>query len=97
MWLGTTNNESPIAVSNLPMTWAAALGAGGLVSGIAFVILYYLLHEIGLTRATVVSYLLPLGDVVPGIVFLNKELSWQLAMGTLLISASILVVNWKTK
>jgi hypothetical protein len=33
----------------------------------------------------------------PGNNFLNEELSWQLAVGSLLIFVSILVVNWKTK
>jgi len=73
------------------------LWLGVLASGIAFVMMYYLLHEIGPTRATMVTYLLPLGSVVLGVVFLNEELSWQLAMGALLIFASIIVVNWKTK
>jgi drug/metabolite transporter (DMT)-like permease len=97
MWLGAGTLESPVVIPHLPMTWVALLWLGVLASGIAFVMMYYLLHEIGPTRATMVTYLLPLGGVVLGVVFLNEELSRQLAMGSLLILGSILVVNWKTK
>jgi len=97
MWLGAGTIERPVVIPHLPMTWVALLWLGVLASGIAFVMMYYLLHEIGPTRATMVTYLLPLGGVVLGVVFLNEELSWQLAVGSLLIFVSILVVNWKTK
>jgi len=96
-WLGAGTLEGPVAIPKLPLTWVALLWLGVLASGIAFVMMYSLLHEVGPTRATMVTYLLPLGGVVLGVVFLNEELSWQLALGALLIFASILVVNWKTK
>lgn len=97
MWLGAVTIESPVTIPKLPMTWLALLWLGVLASGIAFVMIYYLLHEVGPTRATMVTYLLPLGGVILGVVFLNEELTWQLAVGSLLIFGSILVVNWKTK
>jgi len=59
--------------------------------------LYYLIHEIGPTRASMVTYLFPVGGVILGVIFLNEHLSWQLVAGTLLIIASLAVVNWKTK
>jgi drug/metabolite transporter (DMT)-like permease len=58
---------------------------------------YYLIHEIGPTRATLVTYLYPVGGVAFGVIFLKEQISWQLLAGALLIIASLAVVNWKSK
>jgi drug/metabolite transporter (DMT)-like permease len=42
-----------------------------------------------------VTYLFPVGGVILGVLFLNEQLSWQLLLGTVLIVASLAVVNWK--
>jgi drug/metabolite transporter (DMT)-like permease len=42
-----------------------------------------------------VTYLFPVGGVILGVLFLNEQLSWQLLLGTILIVASLAVVNWK--
>jgi drug/metabolite transporter (DMT)-like permease len=54
-----------------------------------------LIHEIGPTRATLVTYLFPIGGVFLGVIFLREHLSWQLLIGTFLIVGSLAVVNWK--
>jgi drug/metabolite transporter (DMT)-like permease len=79
----------------LPLTWIAALWLGVLGSGLAWLMFYYLLHEIGPTRATLVTYLFPIGGVAFGVIFLKEHLTWQLLAGTLLIAASLAVVNAK--
>jgi drug/metabolite transporter (DMT)-like permease len=81
----------------LPITWIAALWLGILGSGLAMIMMYYLIHEIGPTRATLVTYLFPVGGVVLGVIFLNEQLSWQLVAGTILIILSLAVVNYKKK
>jgi drug/metabolite transporter (DMT)-like permease len=35
--------------------------------------------------------------VILGVIFLDEQLSWQLAVGALLIISSLAVVNWKPK
>lgn len=97
MWLIIPLVERPVHIPSLPITWVALLWLGVLGSGLALVLWYYLLHEIGPTRTTLVSYLFPLGGVILGVIFLREELSWQLFLGALLIIASIVVVNWRTK
>jgi drug/metabolite transporter (DMT)-like permease len=54
---------------------------------------FYLVHEIGPTRTTMVTYLFPLGGVILGVVFLNERLSWQLLAGATLIILSLAVAN----
>jgi drug/metabolite transporter (DMT)-like permease len=49
MWLATFLVESPLEVPQLGITWIALLFLGILGSGVAFIMAYYLIHEIGLS------------------------------------------------
>ncbi len=95
MWLATFFVESPVEVPQLGITWIALLFLGILGSGLAFVLAYYLIHEIGPTRTSMVTYLFPLGGVILGVAFLNEQLSWQLLVGAALIVVSLVVANWQ--
>ena len=95
MWMATLLVESPVKFPSLGLTWTALLFMGVFGSGLAFVMAYYLIHEIGPTRTTMVTYLFPLGGVVLGIAILHEPLTWQLVAGAILIIASLLVVNWQ--
>ncbi|MCE9645834.1 MAG: EamA family transporter [Chloroflexi bacterium] len=97
MWLIGPFVEVPFKIPALPITWVAALWLGCLGSGIAMILNYYLLHEIGPTRTTLVTYIFPPGGVILGVIFLNEHLSWQLFAGAALIIASLVVVNWKRR
>src|SRR5512143_4113616 len=66
-------------------SWVALLFLGVLGSGFAFVLSFYLIHEIGPTRTTMVTYRFPLGGVILGVLFLGEKLTWQVAAGGLLI------------
>jgi drug/metabolite transporter (DMT)-like permease len=87
--------ERPLRIPQLPITWIALAWLGILGSGLAFVLAYYLIHEIGPTRATMVTYLFPLGGVLLGVTFLHEQLSWQLLAGGALIVGSLVVANWQ--
>lgn len=97
MWMGTFLFEGPVHVPQLGITWVALLFLGVLGSGVAFVMAYYLIHEIGPTRTTMVTYLFPLGGVILGVTFLNEQLTWHVIVGALLILASLAIANMKTK
>lgn len=93
MWLATFLVESPVEIPQLPITWIALLFLGIVGSGMAFILLYYLIHEIGPTRTSMVTYLFPLGGVLLGAAFLNEELSWQVLVGGVLVILSLVVAN----
>ncbi|RPJ19638.1 MAG: EamA family transporter, partial [Chloroflexi bacterium] len=93
MWLATFLVETPVEIPQLGITWIALLFLGVLGSGVAFVMSYYLIHEIGPTRTSMVTYLFPLGGVILGVAFLNEKLSWQLLAGAILIILSLVVAN----
>jgi len=97
MWLATFLVESPVKVPTIPLIWVALLWLGILGSGFAFILLYYLIHEIGPTRATMVTYLFPLSGVTLGVLFLHEQLTWQVLTGAVLIILSLVVANWRTQ
>lgn len=93
MWISTLLFESPLHVPQLGLTWLALLFLGVVGSGVAFMLLYTLIHEIGPTRTTMVTYLFPLGGVILGVTVLNEQLTWQVAAGAALIIASLVIAN----
>lgn len=95
MWLASILVEGPVEIPRLAISWFALLWLGILGSGLAFVMLYYLIHEIGPTRTTMVTYLFPLGGVILGVTFLQEQLTWQLITGGILIVVSLAVANWQ--
>jgi drug/metabolite transporter (DMT)-like permease len=97
MWIVGPIAERPFTIPALPITWIAALWLGILGSGLAMIMLYYLIHEIGPTRTSLVTYLFPVGGVILGVIFLKEQLSWQLIAGTVMIIASLAIVNYRRK
>ena len=97
MWLATFLFERPVQMPQLGITWIALLWLGIFGSGLAFAMAYYLIHEIGPTRTTMVTYLFPLGGVILGVTFLNEQLTWPLITGAALIVLSLVVANWEPK
>ena len=97
MWLASFFFESPVHVPDQSIIWIALLWLGILGSGVAFVMLFYLIHEIGPTRTTMVTYLFPLGGVTLGVIFLHETLTWEIVVGAALILASLVVANWSSK
>jgi drug/metabolite transporter (DMT)-like permease len=47
----------------------------------------------GATRATTVTYLIPVVGVTVGVVFLGEDLTWRLFVGGLLIIVGVATVN----
>ncbi len=93
LWGITPIVESPFTLPTLPITWVAIVWLGLLGTCVAFLLYYYLLHSVGPTRTTLVTYVFPLVGLILGVVFLNELLDWHLLVGSILIVGSILVVN----
>ena len=97
MWLGAFLFEGPVHIPQLGITWVALLFMGVLGSGLAFMMAFYLIHEIGPTRTTMVTYLFPLGGIILGVIFLQEQLTWHVLAGAALIITSLVVANWEPK
>jgi drug/metabolite transporter (DMT)-like permease len=95
MWSLAFAVESPITLPSIPITWVSVVWLGVLGTGLAFLLYFYLIHSVGPTRTTLVTYVFPLVGVILGVVFLNESLDWQLVAGAVLIIASVVIVNRK--
>ena len=74
-----------------PTSWGAILALGIVCSGIAYVLYYRLIKRIGPSRASTVTYLIPLFAVTWAWMFLGEPLSLYMAIacGTILLSVFI--------
>lgn len=81
----------------LPISWLAVLWLGVIGSCFAYLLYYYLIHSIGPSRATMVTFTFPVIGVFLGVSFLGEELNWNLLIGCFLVIISIVIVNRKGK
>lgn len=70
--------------------WLSILG-----TGIANLLLYFLIREWGATRTTLVTYVIPVIGVCLGILILREPADWQLFVGFALVIGAIAIVNSK--
>jgi drug/metabolite transporter (DMT)-like permease len=89
MWMVAPLVESPFALPAESLTWVAIAWLGVLGAGLSYLIFYYLLHTIGPTRISMVTYTIPVVGVTLGVVFLHERLDWPLVLGTVLIVSGV--------
>lgn len=76
-----------------PSRVASILLLGCVGTGLAFVLYYQLVNEIGATRTSLVTYLVPVVAVVVGALVLDETLSLRQVLGAVLIVGGIRLVN----
>ena len=69
----------------------ATLGIVG--TGFAYVLNYRIIADLGATRASLVTYLIPVVAVVVGVVVLDEPFTWRIVAGGVLIVSGIVLVN----
>lgn len=95
MWGIVPFVESPVSLPASTEVWTAILWLGLLGSGAAYLLYFYLLHAIGPTRTSMVTYTFPLTGILLGVVFLRESLDLALLIGAALVVGSLLIVNRK--
>lgn len=93
MWASTVYVESPLVFPVQTDTWIALLWLGVVGSCIAYLLYYYLIHSVGPTRATMVTYVFPVVGVTLGVFLLEETLDVSLVVGSLLVLLSLYLVN----
>lgn len=88
--------DRQLVFSSSPLTWIALLWLGVISSAFAYILFYYLLHSIGPTRTTMMTYIFPIVGVALGAVFLDEQITWNLLAGGFLVILGILVVNYRS-
>jgi drug/metabolite transporter (DMT)-like permease len=82
-------------VSLTPTRSGAILALGVVGTGLAYVLNYRVIGELGPTKASLVTYVIPVVAVVVGIVVLDEPFEWRLVVGGLLTVGGIAAVNAK--
>ena len=93
VWSLAFGLEGSFSLPRLPLTWLSIAWLGIMATCIGTVLYYYLLREIGPTRTTLTTYIFPLVGVLLGVIFLNEQVDWRLAVGGVLIIVGVAVVN----
>ncbi|MDQ3980585.1 MAG: EamA family transporter [Actinomycetota bacterium] len=76
-----------------PTRVTAIVLLGALGTGVAYVLSYRLIADVGPTRASLVTYLIPIVAVTVGVLFLDEEFSFRLVIGGGLTIAGIALLN----
>jgi drug/metabolite transporter (DMT)-like permease len=93
----------PFAVANWPQhaiplkSWLSAGMLGVLCTGIAFVMYYRLIARIGASRASTVTYLIPVFGVAWAWMLLGEPLTWTMAISGALILGSVAMSQQPSK
>jgi drug/metabolite transporter (DMT)-like permease len=76
---------TPLIVGNL-------LALSLLCSGVAYLIYYWLMGDLGPTKALTVTFLIPPFGILWGVIFLHEGLTWAMTVGCALVVAGTLLV-----
>jgi drug/metabolite transporter (DMT)-like permease len=69
--------------------WWSMLALGGLGTGLAYLLLYWVQVRAGVTMTSTVTYLLPVFAAISGVLVLGETLSWNQPVGAVVILAAI--------
>ena len=74
--------------------WLAMLALGVLCTGVAYVLYFRLIENIGPARALTVTFVLPVFAIIYGAIFLRETVSlWMLLCGVIIICGTALSAN----
>ncbi len=91
--VGATLCLIPLALFNLPdknpsaAAWAATLALALVCTAFAYILYFRLMRNLGPTRATAVTFLIPVFGMLWGVLFLSEIVSSQMILATLVILA----------
>ena len=86
---------SPLIASPGPGAMAAALALGIVCSGMAYLLYFRLIKDVGATSALTVTFLIPVFGVLWGRLFLSEAVRWNTIVGAgIIIVGTALVTNF---
>ncbi len=87
--IGFLLEGNPLAFRWTPLAWVSLLYLAVVGSVIAFLLYYWLVHNMDVTKSMLIALVTPVVAVVLGMVVLGEELSWRTIIGGLMIMAGI--------
>lgn len=85
--------EQPWTLRPTPIAWFSALWLGVLGTGLAYLLYFSLLKNIGATPTTMVTYVIPLFAVTYSVIFLSEPLHWSQILAMTLIFLGVWLAN----
>jgi len=85
--------EQPWTLHPTSLAWFSALWLGVLGTGLAYLLYFSLLKNIGATPTTMVTYVIPLFAVTYSVIFLNEPLHWSQIIAMTLIFLGVWLAN----
>jgi drug/metabolite transporter (DMT)-like permease len=77
-------------------TMAAALALGVMCTGVAYLLYFGLIRDVGVTSALTVTFLNPLFGILWGVLFLQETIGWHTIAGSaIVIGGTALVTGYK--
>lgn len=73
--------------------WAAVLALGVLCSGIAYILYFKLIEEVGTTSALTVTFLNPMFGILWGAIFLHEVIGWHTLLGSAIVLVGTALVT----
>ena len=83
----------PSPATPTPGVWAAVLALGVLCSGIAYLIYFRLIDEVGPTSALTVTFLNPVFGILWGALFLGEVVGWHTLAGSAIVLVGTALVT----
>ncbi|MDE2371780.1 MAG: DMT family transporter [Burkholderiales bacterium] len=84
---------APAPGTATPVIWLAVLALGIVCSGIAYLLYFRLIADLGAASALTVTFLIPVFGVLWGHLFLGEALSWHMAAGALVVIVGTALVT----
>jgi drug/metabolite transporter (DMT)-like permease len=84
IWEGNPLNFAWNRIASLSLLYLVVIG-----STLAFILYYWLIRQIDITKTMLISLITPVIAVALGMMMLGEQLTWQIAVGTLLILAGV--------
>lgn len=83
----------PAPAAATPGIMGAALALGILCSGIAYIMYFKLIQDVGATSALTVTFLSPLFGILWGVLFLSEHVGWHTLAGAAVVIAGTVLVT----
>ncbi len=85
--------ESPVQLPTTGLAWFAVLWLGVFGSSLAYLIYFRLVHVLGPTRLSLITYIMPIVGIVLGVAVLNETIDLRTLAGTAIILGGVGLVN----
>jgi drug/metabolite transporter (DMT)-like permease len=76
-----------------PTVMGAVVALGVLCSGVAYLLYFRLIRDIGATSALTVTFLIPVFGILWGVLFLHEQVGWHTLFGTLIVLAGTILIT----